>query len=265
MITMDDIAYSSPYRDWSPLGKFFLALSLLVSSILASTIVIPFIVFLFGLVLLFHSTRLHFPRMIAFAILEGLLIFLVGGFVIALVTSGHVVFSLNVGVFVLHFTQEGLELGSLVIMRALAGLTVMLFFASSTPIPQFANALRQLKMPKELVELTVLIYRYSFLLLEQVETMYMAADCRLGFRGYKNKFKTTAKLAVGVFTRSLDMAERSQVALNNRSFRGEFHSFRHPANLSVKWVTASITVFALLYSMNLLIVDPATLMNLFPL
>lgn len=265
MITMDDVAYSSPYREWSPLGKFILALSLLVSSILASTIVVPFTVFLFGLLLLFHSTRFHFPRMITFAILEGLVIFIIGGLAIALVTSGRVIFSLDVGVFVLQFTQEGLELGLLVIMRAVAGLTVMLFFASSTPIPQFANALRQLRMPKELVELIVLIYRYSFLLLEQVETMYVAADCRLGFRGHMNKFKTTAKLAVGVFTRSLDMAERSQVALNNRSFRGEFHSFRQPTKLSVKWVMASSSVFAILYSMNILIVDPAKFMGLFPL
>ena len=41
MNTMDEIAYSSPFRDWSPLGKLALTLSLLVSSLIASSILIP--------------------------------------------------------------------------------------------------------------------------------------------------------------------------------------------------------------------------------
>ena len=99
----------------------------------------------------------------------------------------------------LNFSKQGVDLGMLVFMRAVAGVTVMLFFATSTPIPHLANALRQAKIPAEIVELTILIYRYSFLLLEQLDTMYIAAHSRLGFRGYKNKFRTTAKLMVGIF------------------------------------------------------------------
>ncbi len=265
MPTIDDIAYASPFRDWSPLGKFLLALSLLVSSLVASTIAVPLIVFIIGLGLLFYSSKLRFPRVVTLALLEGLAIFIIGAVVIALVTAGEVIWSLDFGPFVLHFTRQGVELGVMVVLRALAGMTVMLFFATSTPIPQFAQALRQARVPKELVELTVLIYRYSFLLLEQVETMYVAADCRLGFRGYNNKFKTTAKLAVGVFTRSVDMAERSQVALDSRCFRGEFHAYHLPAKVSTKWVMASIAVFGMLYSINLLVLDPSQFTGLFAL
>jgi cobalt/nickel transport system permease protein len=263
MFAIDEIAYSSPFRDWSPLGKFALALSLLISSLLASSIVIPFLVFIVGFCLLFYSTKMRFPRVIALALLDGLLIFFIGAVVIAFVTTGDNLWSLNLGFAVLNFSRQGVDLGTLVFMRAVAGVTVMLFFATSTPIPHLANALRQAKIPAEIVELTILIYRYSFLLLEQLDTMYIAAQSRLGFRGYKNRFRTTAKLLVGIFIRSMDMAERSQVALNCRSFRGEFHCYRPPAKISAKWVAASISMFILLNIINLMIVNPISLSSLF--
>ena len=58
-------------------------------------------------------------------------------------------------------------------------------------------------MPKEIIELTILVYRYSFLLLEQLDTMYIAATSRLGFKGTRSKLSTSAKLAVG-FVHPLD-------------------------------------------------------------
>ncbi|MGD1060555.1 MAG: cobalt ECF transporter T component CbiQ [Methanomassiliicoccales archaeon] len=259
MFAIDEIAYASPFRDWSPLGKFALALSLLVSSLVASSIAIPILVFLIGFCLLFYSTRMRFPRVIVLALLDGLAVFFIGALVIALITTGDPLWSINLGFIVLNFSNQGVSLGLLVFMRAVAGVTVMLFFATSTPIPHLANALRQVKIPAEIVELTILVYRYAFLLLEQLETMYIAAHSRLGFRGLKTKFRTTAKLMVGIFTRSLEVAERSQVALNCRSFRGEFHCYRPPARITAKWVFASIIVFELLFIINLLLVNPAPL------
>lgn len=265
MFAMDEIAYASPFRDWSPLGKLVLAIALLVSSLAASSIAIPIFIFLIGFGLLFASTKLRFPRVIALALLEGFLIFFIGAFVIALVTAGDTKWALDLGLFTLNFSQQGVDLALMVFMRAVAGVTVMLFFATSTPIPHLANALRQLRLPKEIVELIVLVYRYSFLLLEQLETMYVAAECRLGLRGLKNKFRTTARMSVGMFTRSLDVADRSQVALNCRSFRGEFHCYRPPAGITAKWVIASAGMFAIMYVANILLVDLSSLTAMFRL
>lgn len=262
MLTIDEVAYASPAKDWSPLGKLAIALSLLVSSLMASSIVIPFLIFLIGFTLLFYSTKMRFPRVIILALLEGLGIFFIGAIVIALVTPGEILWTINLGIVVLTFSQQGVDLGMLVFLRAVAGVTIMLFFATSTPIPYLANALHQVKVPKEIVELVVLIYRYSFLLLEQMDTMYTAAHCRLGFRGYKNKIRTTAKLAVGMFIRSLDTAERSQVALDCRSFRGVFHCYRPPPKLTMKWVLASIIVFVLMNFINLILIGPVPLASI---
>jgi energy-coupling factor transporter transmembrane protein EcfT len=150
----------------------------------------------------------------------------------------------------LNLSDNGMNLGLLVFMRALAGMSVMLFFATSTPIPHLSEAMEQLRLPKEISELVVLIYLYSFLLLELLGTMYLAAQCRLGFKGLRNKFRTSGKLAVGLFTRSMEVADRSQVALECRGFRGQFHSFRPPAKVTWVWIVLPLLIFAGLFVLN---------------
>jgi cobalamin biosynthesis protein CbiM/cobalt ECF transporter T component CbiQ len=248
--SIDEIAFASPMRRWPPLGKLFLALSMLLASIFSSSVIVPGIVLVAGAGLLAYSTRFKFPRVVLIALADGLAVLLIGALVIALITPGTTIYSLDLLGLKLILSDNGMNLGLLVLMRALAGMSVMLFFATSTPIPHLSEAMEQLRLPKEISELVVLIYRYSFLLLELLGTMYLAAQCRLGFKGIRNKFRTSGKLAVGLFTRSMEVADRSQVALECRGFRGQFHSFRPPARVTWLWILVPVLVFAGLYMLN---------------
>jgi cobalt/nickel transport system permease protein len=165
-ITVDEIAYESRLRHWPPLGKLLFTLSLLVSSLIASTVVVPMIILIVGLLLMFYSTGFRLPRVLIFGIIEAMVVIAITCIVIMLITGGETVWSLDLGFVQLELGREGVALGALVFFRALAGISVMLFFATSTPIPHIAYAMRQLRVPKELVELTILVYRYSFLMLE---------------------------------------------------------------------------------------------------
>jgi cobalamin biosynthesis protein CbiM/cobalt ECF transporter T component CbiQ len=248
--SIDEIAYASPMRRWPPLGKLFLALSLLFASIFATSVVVPIIVLIAGTILLAISTRFHFPQVLAIALLDSLAILMIGSLVIALITPGTTLYSLDLFGLLLKLSDNGMNLGLLVFFRALAGMSVMLFFATSTPIPHLSEAMGQLRLPKEISELVIMIYRYSFLLLELLSTMSLAAECRLGFKGYRNKFRTSGKLAVGLFTRSMDVAGRSQIALECRGFQGHFHSFRPPARVTAIWVLLPVALFGGLYLLN---------------
>ncbi|MDD1755960.1 MAG: energy-coupling factor ABC transporter permease [Methanomassiliicoccales archaeon] len=256
-VSIGDMAYCSPAYNWPPLGKLALAIALLIASLASSTILVPLLVLGIGASLLFYSTRFKFPRAIALALLDAMVIILISTVILAFVTqgSGEPLFTLDLGFMQLSLYPEGVELAALVFVRALAGVTVMLFFATSTPIPHFARALRSLHIPSYLAELVVLVYRYSFLLLEQLDVMYTAAQCRIGFRGTKNKFRTSGKLAVGLFIRSLEVAERSQNALSCRNFHGDFPSFRPPAKMTVAWALLPVFVIGSLLGLNFLIVN----------
>jgi cobalt/nickel transport system permease protein len=186
-----------------------------------------------------------------------MVILLISTVILAFVTqgSGEPLFTLDLGFMQLSLYPQGVELAALIFVRALAGVFVMLFFATSTPIPHFAQALRSLHVPGYLAELVVLVYRYSFLLLEQLDVMYTAAQCRIGFRGTKNKFRTSGKLAVGLFIRSLDVADRSQNALSCRNFHGDFPSFRPPAKMTIAWALLPVFVVGSLLALNFLVVN----------
>ncbi|MCX6651873.1 MAG: cobalt ECF transporter T component CbiQ [Methanomassiliicoccales archaeon] len=243
-------------RFWPPLGKFLLAVALLIVSLVATSPIVPLAVFVVGMALLFRSTRFRFPKVIRMALLDALIIFLFGTLIIALVTAeGSTIWSATFAGISLRITDAGLNLAMMVFLRALAGVSVMLFFATSTPIPHFACALRQMRIPRYIIELVILVYRYSFLLFEQLEVMYVAANCRLGFRGTRNKLRTTGKLAVGLFIRSLEVADRSQIALYCRNFKGDFPSFRPPARMTAFWTLLPLVAFLSLYLLNHVVVN----------
>ncbi|MEM0449744.1 MAG: cobalt ECF transporter T component CbiQ [Methanomassiliicoccales archaeon] len=242
-------------RHWPPLGKLLLVLSLLVVSLLSQTIFVPILILTIGAALLMASTELRFPKVIALALLEGIGIFLLGAMVIAFLTiNGKILLEIQVLSLTLRLTEGGLQYGLLIFFRALAGVSVMLFYATSTPIPHFATALKQLRVPSYITELIVLVYRYSFLLFEQLEILYTAAQCRLGFRGTRNKFRTTGMLAVGLFIRSMEVAERSQIALFCRNFQGSFPSFKPPPRMTFTWYLAPLIAFLLFYAADLIVI-----------
>ena len=249
---MDEVAYNSKMLNWSPLGKFILVIFLLLASLLADSLIVPIVVFVIGAILLFYSTNFKIPRLVGLALGGAIATIFVGCIVILFITDGdNMLFQ---GTFLglgYSITDGGLRLATLVLVRSIAGMTVMLSFATSTPVPYLAHAMHQVHIPKELSELVILIYRYSFLLLEELQTMWTAASCRLGFHGFKNKFRTTSKIAVGLFIRSIDITDRAQIALQCRNFNGEFPSYRLPKNITAVWIAVPILSFVLLYILNI--------------
>ena len=246
MFAIDEMAYKSPLRTWPPVGKLLLVLALLLGSLLSPTPVVPLIVLAIGLVLLNRSCGLRLPSIMAIACIETMFMLAISVIIIALVTPGEIMWNAVVMGISLHVSREGANFALLVLARASAGFVVLLFFASSTPIPHLFLAMRQVGLPAFLAELVVLVYRYSFMLLEQMRQMATAADCRLGFRGLRQSVRTTGKLTAGLFGRSMDFAERAQAALLCRNFRGEFMPFRQPAKLTAAWVAGPVVVLTFL-------------------
>jgi cobalamin biosynthesis protein CbiM/cobalt ECF transporter T component CbiQ len=241
--------------NWPPLGKLLLTLSLLLVSLISQNIIVPIVILGLGLALLMGSNRLRMPRAMVLALIDGLAVVAIGSVIIAVVTSGNADWTLWIGSFGLVFSDNGISLALLVFLRAAAGITIMLFFASTTPIPHLAQALRQLRVPREIAELVILVYRYSFLVLEQYEKMMLAANCRLGLRGVRTSLRTLSKVAVGVFIRSIGVAERSQISLQCRNFQGDFPTYREPARMSVAWVALPLLAFISLYTLNMVMMS----------
>ncbi len=248
-VQMDTLAYSSRMINWPPLGKMLFFLSLIIVGLLTNSIVVPICTLAIGLIFMAYSTNFKIPSLIAWALGEAMLIMIIGCGMISIMgkTSDPAIWDANILWFHIHMTQASFDQAWLVFTRAIAGVTLMLAFSTSTPIPHLAQALNQIKVPKEITEIMILIYRYSFLLLERMQTMRYAADCRLGFAGFKRSFKTTAGIVMGVFTSSLEIGDKAQCALDCRNYGGSFPVFRNPHKISAAWVVLSISLALLLF------------------
>jgi len=248
-VEIDGIAYSSRMVGWSPLGKLFFTVALLLVGLTADSIVVPIITFCIGLCLMAYSTNFKLPLIILLAIGEAVLIMIIGCGMISILGnhSEAAIFQDKILWFDVYMTKASFDQAWLVFFRAIAGVTLMLSFASSTPIPHFAQACRKLHMPVEIIEIIVLLYRYTFLLLERMLTMIKAAKCRLGCNGVGRTIRSYAGAMVGTFIFSIELAEKSEVSLASRNYQGCFSVYRMPKSISAAWILVTIAAVVMLY------------------
>jgi len=262
---MDTLAYSSRMLSWAPLGKLLFVIVVLIVNILTRSMVVPIITLVIGLALMAYSTNFKIPLFIGLAIAEGILILVIGAGLISVTgsDSSPVIWETNILWFKIHMTVDSFNTAWNIFLRSIAGITVMISFATSTPIPHLSQALRQLHMPREVCELIVLIYRYGFLLLERMESMWNAAHCRMGFNGFMNKIRTAAAIAVGIFTSSANLADKAQIALSCRNYQGVFPVYNAPPKVGVKWVIVVVVLAVVIYYIGINTLDVVNMAELF--
>lgn len=249
---MDTLAYSSRMLGWAPMGKFAFACALIIVNLSTSSMLVPLVTLPIGLILMAYSTNFRIPFFIGLALAEAVLIIvLFAGMMSISGTSGNVVWEADILWIHARMTDDSFNYAWLVLLRSLASIAVMISFATSTPIPHLSQAFRQVRMPVEITEIVVLIYRYGFLLLERMEVMWSAASCRMGFNGAKRSISTVASIAVGIFISSSDMADKAQTALECRNYQGYFPVYNQPPKMGVKWLAVCVFAFVAIYLFGL--------------
>ena len=118
-------------------------------------------------------------------------------------------------------TREGLHNGLLLASRVLGGVSVMLLLSSVTPAHRIFAALRGLGAPQGWVEIAMLMYRYTFVLLDLTGDVTAAQRVRLGYSGMRCGLASAGALAGTVILRSMDQAVQTNQAMRVRGYRGE--------------------------------------------
>jgi cobalt ECF transporter T component CbiQ len=215
----------------------------------------PIFTGIIGLSLFLYGSSLRPPGLMIKLFIYAQVFIIIGSLLFTVVMPGGMLLEIKMLGSTITVTDAGVSFALLLYARATAAILLMFAFAVSTPVPHLSAALRKLRLPDVFVEMMVLIYRYTFLLMESAERMHLAAECRFGYAGRMRSIKTTSKLTVGVFMRSLDTAEKGQVTLQCRNYRGEFRSLsefgersRLPTVFCILTVCASAIFFILLWN-----------------
>ena len=103
--------------------------------------------------------------------------------------------------------------------------SLMLVMLATTPLHDTFKAARSLHLPRLLVLLLLLTYRYVFLLMEEFARLRTALRVR-GFRNRVNlhSYRTIGQVAGTLLVRSHERSERVGQAMRCRGFDGEFRS-----------------------------------------
>lgn len=136
------------------------------------------------------------------------------------VKSGLTVFSLPLGPWTWTITSGGVARGLELASRILGGMGALLFFSLTTPLPELMRAAHYFRVPSVLVELTLIMYRYIFLLLEEGNRIRNAEQSRLGFVDFRATLRSSGILGGMLLLRTFDRAERSFAAMRCRGYRG---------------------------------------------
>lgn len=138
--------------------------------------------------------------------------------------------NLNLQICYICLTEESLHTSMQVFFKALAGVSSLYMMAFSTPMSELILVLQKIHLPRLIVELMHLIYRYIFILLDVANEMQTAAKARLGYCNLKQGFQTFAMVAGNLFLTALRKANAYYDAMVARGYDGklEFLTEEHP-------------------------------------
>jgi len=157
--------------------------------------------------------------------------------------KGPALLTLPIGSLSLTITSTGLERLLSIMFKSWVSLQVAIVFAAATPFPDILLAMRAVKIPRLIVSLFGLMWRYMFVMVDEVIRLLRARSARSGsIAGLKSggsiawRAKVTGGMAGNLFVRSIDRGDRIYAAMAARGYDGEIRSFPLPPITSASWI-----------------------------
>lgn len=208
MLLIDETAHTGRWRRRHPGEKAFLALGLLVLAVVLPPWPGALLTGVAAVTALLAGARV--PWRTAARLLALPLGFVLVGALPLLVTVG--------GDPWLAPAPGGLVRAGELVGRSLAAVSCLVLFAATTPL---ADALPRLRwVPPAVLEITVLVYRMLFLLLESLTTVREAQSLRMGFRTRASTLRSLTGQGGAVFVRAFERARRLEAGLASRGYDG---------------------------------------------
>ncbi len=126
----------------------------------------------------------------------------------------------NLGPGSLSFGRPHLLVFWNMLIKGFIGVLAIILLSSTTPFPRLLEALKKFKVPAILTLLLGFIYRYFFVLLDEVLTVKRAVDSR-GYQGRSiRQVRTLGRMLGQLFLRTYERGERVYLGMVARGFQG---------------------------------------------
>ena len=168
-----------------------------------------------------------------------------------------VITSLSIGPWNLAVTVSGLERFLSIALKSWVSIQAAIILASTTSIPDLLAGMRAVKVPRALVQIFALMWRYLFVLADETQRMLQARASRSGRLekpgvnhggGLYWRSRVTGGMAGSLFVRAIERSDRIYKAMAARGYDGEVRTFSQPRVSLVSWLVLGVffTLFLLL-------------------
>jgi cobalt/nickel transport system permease protein len=119
-------------------------------------------------------------------------------------------------------TRGSINEGILVLSRVTGGMSALIFIALTTPMTDLFMVMRRCRVPEPVLDLAMMIYRATFMIMDQLVQAYQAQRMRLGYSSFRESVRSFSMLCGSVFIGSWDAGEDLIRAMDARCYSGRF-------------------------------------------
>lgn len=245
VFSIDYYAYISAIREWNPMFKVFFALIVLIACIAMDSLYISLFILVTMGVLTVVRGRIPLHQYISTLTIP-IVFVLVGSLTIALNFARSPIgeYNLSLGFCYIYTSRADLYRMFSLMAKAMAAVSALFMMTLSTPSGEIISVMRKVHVPKLIVELMNMIYRYIFVIMETNRKMHDSAESRLGYVDYRTSVKSFSGTASNLLVVSLKKANAYYDALISRGYDGELRFLERKKKMDREQVTLGVVYAA---------------------
>jgi cobalt/nickel transport system permease protein len=254
---------SSPVHALDPRVKFILTVAFIFTCALTPLGAWPVFILLFALIL---AVEILSDLGVTYVLKRSVLAlpFVLAALPLVFTTEGEPWLRLPLGAWAVSISGPGLERFLSIGMKSWLSLQAAIVMSSSMPFPDLLLAMRAVKVPRLLVAILGLMWRYLFVLVDEALRLMRARASRSslsdqpGLKAGGNLFwraRVTGGMAGNLFLRGFERSDRIYMAMLSRGYDGEVRTLPLPP-MSVTdrlAMGAGFTLLAILLAIGILL------------
>lgn len=248
ILSVDYYAYASHMRSWNATFKIIFSMLCLLLCLILNNIYVSIAVILIMGYMTVVIGGLELDHYISMLLIP-IVFLLFGSAAIAVGFSWNPVgqYNLNVfGWFYIYCSQASLWKASCLIFKALGAVSALYMMTLTTPLSELIVVLRKAHIPKVIIELMNMIYRYIFIMLDTHSRMKNSAEARLGYVDFKTSCYSFGQVASNLLIVSLKRGTDYYNALESRCYNGDLQFLEEEKPIRKTQVAGAAVVVALL-------------------
>ena len=219
---LDDYAQNNALRNQDTRLKLLVGIGAMLIGLLSQSPVTPILIALTMAIITIFLAKI--PARLYLALFTIPFSFAFFSCIVILFTSGGgmTLVSLLVGPVNVTITTGSANLALLLIARTLGGMSALFFIALTIPMGEIFSMMHRLRLPKNFVDLAMLIYNFIFVLVGEAIAIHTAQQLKNGYSSLSRSINSFGLLSGMLFIRAIGKGEDMMTAMDARCYNGKF-------------------------------------------